>query len=312
MKLEKHHAVAALLAASALLSACEDDNYRPDTATEPEASAGALVFTEDNAARVTGDILLLNGFLIVSPQALFSPVSYLLDGGECVSGQGSAVEDEQERPVRLTANDCVLEENGQGSRIIVDGALSIEYSSENGEVPPSRIVADDYRVSMVDEGPQSELNGRIVFGFDGVMPLDFESGLETPNFENMNGTLSYFVDIEQNSELQSGDFNWELKDYTQRLLDQGTGPVMALSGQVGLTGGSITLTTHAPITPFVFQLCPTQGDLTLEGGEGTSLNLTVVEADDILITLNGVGTHYTCEEFEEWVVEAIGPIFAPF
>ncbi|MCH2558276.1 MAG: hypothetical protein MK005_13360 [Alcanivorax sp.] len=37
MKLEKHHAMAALLAASVLLSACEDDNYRPDA--EPETSA---------------------------------------------------------------------------------------------------------------------------------------------------------------------------------------------------------------------------------------------------------------------------------
>ncbi|MFP1681254.1 hypothetical protein ACLD0W_02015 [Alloalcanivorax sp. C16-1] len=310
MKLEKHHAMAALLAASVLLSACEDDNYRPDP--EPQASGSTLVFTEDNAARVTGDIVLLNGFLLYGPQALFSPVNYLLDGSDCLSGQGSVVEDEQGRPTRLTANDCVVEENGQSSRITVDGALSIEYPSENGEAPPSLIKADDYRVSVVDEDPQSELNGRIVFGFDGVMPLDFETGLESPNFENVNGTLGYLVDIDENSELPSGDFNWVLKDYTQRLLDQGNGPVMALSGQVGLAGGSITLTTHAPITPFIFQLCPTQGDLTLEGGEGTSLNLTVVETDDILITLNGVGTHYTCEEFEQWVTEAIGPIFAPF
>ncbi|MBM7334684.1 MAG: hypothetical protein ABGX87_11700 [Alcanivorax sp.] len=310
MKLKKHHAMAALLAASALLSACEDDNYRPDP--EPEASAGALVFTENNAARVTGDILVLNGFLVFGPETFFSPVNYLMDGSDCLSGQGSVVKDEQGRPVRLTANDCVVEENGPNNRIIVDGALSIEYSSDDRESPPSLIEADDYRVSIVDENPQSELNGRIVFHFDGAMPVNFESGLESPNFENVNGTLGYLVDIDENSELQGGDFNWVLKDYTQRLSDQGTGPVMELSGQVGLTGGSITLTTHAPITPFFFQLCPTQGDLTLQGGEGTSLNLTVVEPDDILITLNGVGTHYTCEEFEQWVTEAIGPIFAPF
>ena len=312
MKLEKHHAMAALLAASALLSACEDDNYRPDAATEPEASAGALVFTEDNAARVTGDILVLNGFLVFGPETFFSPVNYLMDGSDCLSGQGSVVKDEQGRPVRLTANDCVVEENGPNNRIIVDGGLRIEYSSDDQEAPPSRIEADDYSVSIEDQDPQSEVNGSAVLRFDGVMPIDFESGMESPNFENMNGTLSYVVDVNENSELRSGEFNWVLKDYTQRLSDQGTGPVMELSGQVGLTGGSIILTTHAPITPFIFQLCPTQGDLTLEGGEGTSLNLTVVEADDILITLNGVGTHYTCEEFEQWVMEAIGPVLTPF
>ena len=306
MKLEKHHAMAALLAASLLLSACNDDNYRPDP--EPEASTGALVLTEDNAARVTGDILVLNGFLLFGPQTFFFPINNLMDEGTCLSGQGSVVEDEQGRPARLTANDCVVEENGPDDRITVDGALSIEYSSDDGESPPSLIKADDYSVLIEDGNPQSEMNSRIVFRFDGVMPVNFESGLESPNFENMNGTMSYLIDVEQNNERQGGDFNWVLKDYTQRVSDQGMGPVMELSGQVGLTGGSITLVTHAPITPFVYQLCPTQGDLTLQGGEGTSLNLTVVEPDDILITLNGVGTHYTCEEFEQWVTEAIGPL----
>ena len=138
MKLEKHHAVAALLAASALLSACEDDNYRPDAATEPEASAGALVFTEDNAARVTGDILVLNAFLIYGPSTFFLPVNYLMDEGECLGGQGSVVEDEQGRPTRLTANDCVVEQNGPSGRITVDGGLRIEYSSDDEEAPPSR------------------------------------------------------------------------------------------------------------------------------------------------------------------------------
>ncbi|ASK33000.1 hypothetical protein [Alloalcanivorax mobilis] len=298
MMSKKKNAMAMLAVACAMLSACGGDSSHSSADPDPEPQA--LVLSEANAARVAGDTLLFAQLLPESFYAMISAAGFLATGQNCLSGEASVQSDDLERPVSASMSDCVVE-NG----VTVDGTLRFDYDSEDPDAPPSELNAESF--TLISTYGDTDNSSETHFSFDGEIDFQVDENLENSDFQEVDGTLAFSLDSTYDGEQQSFQRQWILDDYRQIGVNQSGAYLAELSGDVTLgdPAGRVVLTTYAPVGANGLSSCPSAGDITAEGGDGTSLNLSVIDNDDILITLNGVGTHYSCEEYGAWLQEAM-------
>lgn len=271
--------VPAVLCASVLLTACEDDNYRPDpepgepTVTETSAPVALNQSTESYFA---------------APKIInYGPVlSNTASTGPCFSSGDVLVEtDTDDRVSRITYNAC-SEDFGPGFSSLTDGVVTFEYDPQGTLV---RLVMEGFSEDTV-LGAEHQ-----VVRFDGTM--DFPEGPASPPSYTANGQYEFvreFPDDIQNVAMGFQDFQ------VQSSLSGGD-IIQIMNGGISLPGSDSYLTVDTGSDGLrrpSGSSCAVSGTLTLTAADGSYTSATFNGEDHIVVSVNGVAQpERTCDEY---------------
>lgn len=291
-----------LLGLCALLSACNDSS---DTrAPEPSpANANTLALGDENAAQALRLTLMEMPYRM--PETVFELIMYTSMGasqGSCLNAPEGTMETAMtgERPDRALFDNCLIEDFYE--MIFADGLVRFSFDNEQ-QLSPFTMTMEDYSLRTLYSDPYSE-ETFTANGTAHIIPSPYGSGIS--GIRDLNGTLTTTYREGDSEHPQQVYANWSFKDFTLEIEEGGRGPEMlTMNGQLGSDTplqGSVTVTTHIPLYHSHDEStnCPDQGDVTIEGSEGTSLNLAFTDNETILVTVNGVTQTYDCDGFLEW------------
>ena len=296
--------VAAMLASAALLSACNGSSH--DGGAEPQpGTPNTLALSEENAAEALR--LTLMDMPYRMPSTLMDLSYYAAVG----AGQGSCLNDPEgtvdgamtgSRPARALFDNCAVEEY-YGTTTFMGGLIRFSFDNEQMD-SPFTVTMEDYSLRTQRPNPYYE-ETLTANGTAYISPST--GGMGIGEIRDLNGTLTatYRQGDSQNPEQVYS--NWSFKDFNLEIGEGESAPEsLTMNGQLGSESplqGSLTITTHIPLYHSHDDMtinCPDRGDVTIEGSEGTSLNLAFTDNETILVTLNGVTQTYDCDGFLEW------------
>ena len=292
-----------LLGLCALLSACNDssDNRAPEPSP---ANANTLVLSDENAAEALRLTLMDMPYRI--PGTVFELIMYTSMGasrGSCVNDPEGTMESAMtgERPDRVLFDNCLVEDFYE--MIFADGLVRFSFDNEE-QLSPFTMTMEDYSLRTLYSDPYSE-ETFTANGTAHITPSPYGSGIS--GIRDLSGTLTTTYRQGDSQSPEQVSANWSFKDFNLEIGEGGRGPEsLTMNGQLGSDTplqGSVTVTTHITLYHSHDDMainCPDSGDVTIEGSEGTSLNLAITDNETILVTLNGVTQTYDCDGFLAW------------
>ena len=271
--------VPAVLCASVLLSACKNDNYRPDPAPEQatvtETSAPAAL--EQSTQSFFAAPKIINYGPVLADQAATGP---------CFSGGDIVVEtDGNQRPSRITYNAC-SEDFGPGFSSLTDGVVTFEYDAQGTLV---RLIMGGFSEETV-LGAEHQ-----VVRFDGTM--DFPDGPASPPSYTANGQYEFVRELTSDSQTVAMGF----KDFQVQSSVSGTDIIQIMNGGISLPGSDTYLTVDTGndgLRRPSGSSCAISGTLTLTAADGSYTSATFNGEDHIVVSVNGVAQpERTCAEY---------------
>lgn len=304
MMTKNYHAIAALLTASALLSACNDSSYNRVPEPSP-TNANTLVLSDENAAEALRLTLMempyrMSGTLL----DLFYYAAQGASQGSCQNDPEGTVDGAMtgNRPDRALFDNCAVEKFG-GTTTFMDGLIRFSFDNEQ-QLPPFTVTMEDYSLRTQRSDPYNE-ETLTANGTAHITPSLYGSGIS--GIRDLSGTLTTTYRQGDSQSPEQVSANWSFKDFNLEIGEGGRGPEsLTMNGQLGADTplqGSVTITTHIPLYHSHDDMainCPDSGDVTIEGSEGSSLNLAITDNETILVTLNGVTQTYDCDGFLAW------------
>ncbi|MFP1677991.1 hypothetical protein ACLD02_04795 [Alloalcanivorax sp. C16-2] len=298
----KHPAVAALLATGALLCACNESSS--SSAEEPGSETpNSLVLSDENAAEA---LRLALDTPRVLPDALLYLVMYAGMGASqetCLNDPEGTVDGAMtgNRPDQARFDNCAVEQY-YGETTWADGHVRFAFENEQ-DVSPFTMTMEDYALHTLRPDPYWEETLQA----DGAVHISPSSyGMAIASIRDFNGSLEFTSRQGGSQNPWQVDSSWTFNGFGLEIEEGGRGPEsLTMEGQLSFSSplqGSVTLTTHVPLYHSHDEMieCPDRGDLTMEGDEGTSLNLSIIDNETLQVTVNGVTDTYDCEGFLEW------------
>lgn len=271
--------VPAVLCASVLLTACEDDNYRPDpepgepTVTETSAPVALEQSTESYFA---------------APKVIaYGPLAINRDSSrDCDTSGNIQVETGSDNRVSsITYNDC-YDFYGEGFWSLTSGVLEFEYDSSGTMI---HITMDGFSEESILGDDQQRID------YDGTLALP--TGPASPPSYTATGHYKYFRDFpsdQQNVELSFQDFQVQSSV-------SGTDIIQIMNGGISLPGSDRYLTVDTGSDGLrrpSGSSCAVSGTLTLTAADGSYTSATFNGEDHIVVSVNGVAQpERTCDEY---------------
>ncbi|SOC12089.1 hypothetical protein SAMN05877962_11145 [Alloalcanivorax xenomutans] len=210
--------------------------------------------------------------------------------GECTQGSITVVYGTNDIPTSATANNCTL--SGENTDpVTLAGTVRYDFEGD------STLEVDTSGFNLVAGNPV-EANILISGEFDYVMDA-----------------VDHFADtdlqIDAQGPSQSGEgkynANWHVEDLKTTWDYSSENVTYTVEGTLLVNGRSekVSITTAEPLTRNLDQeFCPESGEIRLRGANNTHAEVLVEHRDGIVVTINGVATNYTCEQFEAYMIEA--------
>ncbi|MCU5781147.1 hypothetical protein MA04_00447 [Alcanivorax balearicus MACL04] len=233
--------------------------------------------------------LALEGSLGMAPVQMHAIMLPDLEG-ECAPGSIDVVHGANDIPTSATAKNCVL--NGEsGAPVTLAGTVRYDFDGD------STLEVETTGFNLVAGNPV-EANILISGEFDYV-----------------RDTVDHFVDVDVQVDAQGpsqngeGEYkaNWVVEDLETTWDYLSESVVYTVEGKLLVNGRSeqVSITTAQPLTRNLSQeFCPESGEIRLRGASNTHAEVLVEHRDSIIVTINGVATNYTCEQFEAYMIEA--------
>jgi hypothetical protein len=304
-------AVSALLTLSAL-TACGGSSS--DSPMDEGSEGQLLILTDDNAPAV---VQMSSSTANVVPELMFLFIMTGTENGNlgCLNEpEGSAdLETDMDRPLRVAFHDCQFEDwGGLDSRL--NGSLEFVFDTPAPD-SPFLLTMTGYEMKSVDtlNGYQEQtLRG------NGQLKVTPSASILISSLNDFNGELFIGLVEGVGEDRQESVSRWTFRDYQLGVTEGNLGPeYVTLDGYLGFgapLNGEVALTTHVPLHygNVPGNGCPSAGDITAKGGEGTSVNLLFASNDEVLVTLNGVTETFNCEDFQDWLNDTPIPFSAKF
>ncbi|MEP1896554.1 MAG: hypothetical protein ABJQ98_13780 [Alloalcanivorax venustensis] len=293
-------AVSALLTLGAL-TACGGSSSHSSVTEGSEDRL--LVLTDDNAPAV---VQMSSATADMAPELLFLFIMYGFENGNlgCLNEpEGSSdLETDGNRPLRVAFNDCQVEDYSDlDSRL--NGSLEFVFDTPSPD-SPFLLTMTGYEMKSIDT-----LNGyhEETLRGNGQVKVTPSANILISSLNDFNGELFISRVEGVGDDREESVFRWTFRDYQLGATEGTLGPeYVTLDGHLGFgapLNGEVALTTHVPLhyENGPGDGCPSAGDITANGGEGTSVNLLFASDDEILVTLNGVTETFNCQDFQNWL-----------
>ena len=275
--------VPAVLCASVLLTACEDDNYRPDPEPgEPTVSeTSAPVALEQSTESYFAAPKIINYWPQLANQAFTGSCHFGNDEG---SGDMVVQTDSNDRIVSTTYNDCKLS-YGSNAYVLTKGVVSYEYDDGGNLV---QLSMDSFSEELLF-GPDHQ-----IVEFDGT--IDFPGPISSPPSYLANGHYKFQA-------LLSSDKIVELsfQDFQVQSSVSGTDIIQIMNGGISLPGSDTYLivdTGSDGLRRPSNSSCAISGTMTLTAADGSYTSATFNGEDHIVVSVNGVAQpERTCAEY---------------
>ncbi|MBM7334685.1 MAG: hypothetical protein ABGX87_11695 [Alcanivorax sp.] len=275
--------VPVVLCASVLLTACEEDNYRPDpepgepTVTETSAPVALNQSTESYFAAPK----IINYWPQLADQAFTGSCHFGNDEG---SGDMLVQTDSNDRAVSTAYNDCKLS-YGPGAYSLNTGVVNYGYDDAGNLV----------KLSMEEFSEELSFgNVHQIVEFDGT--IDFPGPISSPPSYLANGRYKFQA-------LLSSDKIVELsfQDFQVQSSVSGTDIIQIMNGGISLPDSDRYLTVDTGSDGLrrpSGSSCAVSGTLTLTAADGSYTSATFNGEDHIVVSVNGVAQpERTCDEY---------------